>query len=132
VLDGELRPGRDAQQAIQKAGTPVSSPVKIVALIDTGASISVIQQGLAQQLAVHPVGIQHITTPSSQAVPCHQYALQLTLQATGGIKGTVAFDALFTEAPLLGQNIQCLLGRDFLAHGVFMYTGPTNSFVLSF
>ena len=43
----------------------------------------------------------------------------------------VHFDAVFTEAPLKGQNIQCLLGRDFLAHAVLTYVGPTNSFVIS-
>jgi hypothetical protein len=36
------------------------------------------------------------------------------------------------EAPLQGQHIQCLIGRDVLAHGVLVYIGYTNSFTLSF
>ena len=36
------------------------------------------------------------------------------------------------EAPLQGQNIQCLIGRDVLAHGVLVYIGYQNLFSLSF
>ena len=36
------------------------------------------------------------------------------------------------EAPLEGQAIQCLIGRDVLSHGVFVYTGYINQFTLSF
>ena len=36
------------------------------------------------------------------------------------------------EAPLQGQHIQCLIGRDVLADGVFFYIGSSNLFSLSF
>jgi len=39
---------------------------------------------------------------------------------------------IVTEAPLQGQNIQCLLGRDLLAYGLLVYNGPTNTFTLAF
>jgi len=116
---------------MEKVGGSVPTPITVSALIDTGASLSVIQQGLPKQLGLHPVGVQYINTASSENIACSQYALQLILQATGGIQIPVSFAALFTEAPLKGQNIHCLLGRDFLAHCVLVYTGPTNSFVLS-
>jgi hypothetical protein len=31
-----------------------------------------------------------------------------------------------------GQNIQCLIGRDILQHGVLIYIGYSNQFTLSF
>jgi hypothetical protein len=37
-----------------------------------------------------------------------------------------------TEAPLQGQHIQCLIGRDVLKNAVLIYTGHDNSFTLSF
>jgi hypothetical protein len=44
----------------------------------------------------------------------------------------VVFDAKVIEAPLQGQHIQCLIGRDVLAHGVLIYIGYANQFSLSF
>ena len=36
------------------------------------------------------------------------------------------------EVPLQGRHIQCLIGRDVLARGVFIYIGYGNFFSLSF
>jgi hypothetical protein len=80
---------------------------------------------------LYPVGRQLITTPSSQNFPCDQYHLHLEFFPTAGLLVPVTFDASFIEVPLKGQNIQCLLGRDFLANAVLTYVGPTNTFVLS-
>ena len=131
IIDGHIGPTPMAIQEMQKAGTPVPAPIPISAMIDTGASSSVIQTGLSQRVGVCPVGLQLINTPSSENVPCLQYLLRLMFLPTGGLLMPVHFDAVFTEAPLKGQNIQCLLGRDFLAHAVLTYVGPTNSFVIS-
>jgi len=35
------------------------------------------------------------------------------------------------EAPLESQHISCLIGRDVLARGVFIYLGSGNAFTLS-
>jgi len=131
IIDVQIGPNPMAIQAMQKAGSPVPVPISVSAMIDTGASNSIIQYGLPQQLGVFPVSSQLINTPSSENVPCMQYLLRLMFFPTGGLLMPVNFDSVFTEAPLKGQNIQCLLGRDFLAHAVLTYIGPTNSFVLS-
>lgn len=36
------------------------------------------------------------------------------------------------EAPLQGQNIQALIGRDDLKHGVFIYQGPQQPIHVEF
>jgi hypothetical protein len=131
VIDVQIGPGVRAIQEMQRAGVAVPLPLRISALIDTGASQSVIRSGLPQSLGLFPVGTQLINTPSSHNFSCDRYFLRLMSFPTAGIMVPVTFDALFTEAPLKGQNIQCLLGRDFLARAVFTYIGPTNSFVLS-
>jgi hypothetical protein len=131
IIEVEISPSASAMQAMQTAGIAAPSPIKISALIDTGASQSVIQCGLPQKLALFPVGTQLVNTPSSHNFPCDQYLLRLMFFPTAGLMVPVTFDAVFTEAPLKGQKIQCLLGRDFLANAVFTYIGPTNTFVLS-
>lgn len=97
-----------------------------MALIDTGATGTVIQSGIARQLGLNPVGIALINTPSSTNVQCYQY------QVTMLFPNNVQVAATAIEAPLQGQHIQCLIGRDVLAHGVLVYIGYTNSFTLSF
>jgi predicted aspartyl protease len=116
---------RAAQAALQKDKKPVPVPVTASALIDTGASGSVVQQGLLGPLGLHPVGQTAVSTPTSQGVSCALYAVQLTIP-NGYLDITVI------EAPLQGQNIEVLIGRDVLKHGVFFYNGHSSQFTLSF
>lgn len=95
-------------------------------MIDTGASGSVIRQGLATQLGLNPIGLTYINTPSSTNVGCYEYAVRLIFP------NNVVVETPVLEAPLQGQNIQCLIGRDVLAHGVLVYIGYGNLFSLSF
>lgn len=95
-------------------------------MIDTGATSSVIRQGLATQLGLNPIGVTYINTPSSTNVPCYEYVVRLLFP------NNVVAETTVLEAPLLGQHIQCLVGRELLAHGVFVYVGYVNLFSLSF
>lgn len=125
-MDLRIAVGAAAEQALRQAGTPVPQPVAALAMIDTGASGSVIRQGLAAQLGLQPVGVINVSTPSSTNVPCNQYVVRFLLP------NNVIFETTAIEAPLQGQNIQCLIGRDVLAHAVLVYVGYTNTFTLSF
>lgn len=131
ILNVQIAPSKAASQAMDKAGVAVPAAMTISAMIDTGATSSVVKTGLAQQLNAQPVGLQHINTPSSQGVPCYEFFLQLILQPTGGLLASVELEARFIEAPLHGQNIHVLLGRDVLSLGIFIYNGANNSFTLS-
>lgn len=104
----------------------MSSPVSIRALIDTGASACVIQEGLAAGLGLTQIGTVSINTPSSTGIQCAQYVARLLMS------NSVTVETVVIEAPLQGQNIQCLIGRDLLKHGVLVYIGYANLFSLSF
>ena len=95
-------------------------------MIDTGATVSVVQQGLPAQLGLEPVGVTYINTASSTNVACHEYVVVLIFP------NNVVAETTILEAPLEGQHIQCLIGRDVLAHGVLVYVGSSNFFSLSF
>ena len=118
--------GTPVEEILKKGGVKLPEPVAAKGMIDTGATGSVIQPAIAQQLGLHPVGVVHISTPSSENVPCPQYVVRLIFP------NNVIVEALAIEAPLRGQHIQCLIGRDVLAHDVFVYTGYINQFTLSF
>lgn len=104
----------------------IPSPVPVIAMIDTGASVSVVRQGLPGQLGLKPVGLTYISTPSSTNVARYRFLVRFAFP------NNVFVEVPVVEAPLQGQNIQCLIGRDILAHGVLIYIGYSNLFSLSF
>jgi len=95
-------------------------------MIDTGASSSMIEPGLASRLGLNPVGVQQVVTPTTTApVSLPTYAARITL-ATGPV-----FETTVMEAPLVGQAINGLIGRDVLAQCVLIYIGYANQFTLA-
>lgn len=115
-----------AQTALQTQNAPVPPPVQATVMVDTGASGSVIAPGLAQQLGLQPVGVQQVSTPSTtKPVAMPVFAVRITLP-----NGPV-FETTVVEAPLGGQAIQGLIGRDVLAQAVLIYIGYANQFTLA-
>lgn len=126
VVELRVAVGSAVEAALKRTQSPVPAPVTVVAMIDTGATKSVIRQGLASQLGLQPIGVVAISTPSSANFPCNEYSVRFLFPNNVGAEGTAI------EAPLHGQHIQCLIGRDILAHAVLLYIGYTNLFSLSF
>ena len=126
VIEIMLTPSVPFMQAM--GINPIATKViKVAAMIDTGATGTVISQGFAAMLGIQPIGTTSINTPSSINVNCYQFDMQLIFPNNINIPSIVV-----TEAPLQGQHIQCLIGRDILQHSVLVYVGYDNSFTLSF
>ena len=126
VLEVRLAVSEPLEEWLRERGQDIPPPVALTGMVDTGASGCVVQQGLPTQLGLQPVGTTLINTPSSTNVLCSVYAVRLVLAG-----GQVVVNGTVIEAPLQGQNIQCLVGRDILAHGVLIYIGYANQFTLS-
>ncbi len=113
--------------ALQGTGTAIPPRLPAKALLDTGASNSVVQQGLPTTLGLNPVGIQLVNTATHQAVPCPEYALSMVFP--NGETG----DFTVTESSSLAvQGLDCLIGRDVLQYAILIYTGPRDQFTLCF
>lgn len=126
VVEMQITISNAVEQQLREEGQTIPPPITVAAMIDTGATGTAIKEGLATQLGLHPVGIQHINTPASENVPCNEYLIRLRFP------NNVIAEATAIEAPLQGQHIQCLIGRNLLAHAVFVYIGYNNQFTLSF
>ncbi len=126
VVEVVITPSVQFLQTLKVSPSDVKA-IKVLAMIDTGATGTVIQTGIANQLGINPVGTTYINTPSTSNVLCNQFDVQIVFPNNVNIMSIVV-----TEAQLQGQHIQCLIGRDVLQHGVFIYTGYDNSFTLSF
>lgn len=84
-----------------------------------------------QQLHLVPHGVVNIYT-AGQPTRANVYDIYLDMVPT--FRGApVAFDPIrVAEAPLIGQeNIDCLIGRDILSRGLFLYIGYANTFSFS-
>ena len=128
IVEIQLWVSRSLQEVLRKKGQSIPDPVKVTAMIDTGASGTVVNPSVIQALGIQPVGVTAIKTPSTTApVLCHQYELAVLFPNNVVIDSCIA-----VEAPLQGQHIKCLIGRNILAHGVLIYTGYTNYFHIEF
>ncbi|GAH59513.1 unnamed protein product [marine sediment metagenome] len=126
VVEIKLAVGTIIEDVFQKNSQNIPTPIQAAAMIDTGATGTVVREDIVKQLDLHPVGTTLINTPSSTNVQCYEYLVRLLFP------NNVVVETVVIAAPLQGQHIQCLIGRDVLKHGVFIYTGYINTFTLSF
>jgi predicted aspartyl protease len=106
-------------------GTP-AAPVVGAALLDTGATGTCIDDGIATSLGLRQVGTVTISTPDGTS-PHPQYLVEVEL---AGVPGTALWTV--TGAALAAQRLVALIGTDVMQNGVFAYNGKTGAFSLSF
>ncbi len=126
VVEARIAIGSFLEARLKQNNQSIPAAVSVRAMIDTGATGTVIRDDIPPQLGLQPVGVSFINTPSSTNVKCYEYLIRLVFP------NNVVVEASVIAAPLLGQQIQCLIGRDILAHGVLVYIGYTHTFSLSF
>lgn len=127
VTEIQLLITRELESQLRESEEKVPDPVKMNAMIDTGATGTVIREGFTDKLNLNPVGISYINTPSTENFKCYNYNVRLLFPNRTSIDGITVI-----QAPLKGQHIDCLIGRDILSNAVFVYIGYTNQFTLSF
>ena len=126
IVETRIAIGSFLENLHKQNNQPIPAAVSARAMIDTGASGTVIKDEIPPMLGLQPVGATFINTPSSTNVQCFQYLVRLVFP------NNVIVECPVIAAPLQGQQIQCLIGRDILAHGVLVYIGYTHTFSLSF
>ena len=111
--------------------TKPPGPFQYRAILDTGASITSVSPKVIQQLQFM---VSRDIVPMLTAGKPHLsnvYDVYIDFMKAFGGK-VVFFDPVrVMEAPLVGQNIDCLIGRDILSRGILTYAGDTFSFSVS-
>lgn len=115
-------------QVMAKKGLPIPSPVKAMAMIDTGASSTIVTPSVIRALGLSPVGLGELVSPLA-TVPATAPQYNIGIGFPGGM---VVGSAIAVEAPIPAQAIQVLIGRDILSRGVLTYIGYLDQFTLSF
>jgi len=132
AIDIKVMQTNQRVQALKKAGQKFSSPMVVLGLIDTGASLSVLDPRIIASLGLAPRGIVSIHTPTTGAA----YQKRMSYDALF-IAGEETGDPLsrtieIVECELASQGFFALIGRNFLAACQFIYDGPRNSFALQY
>ncbi len=121
-----ITPSLKTQMILKQQGQQIPS-IKVLALIDTGASGTAVSDKVVQHLHLVARGVTNISTPSTASHPVNVYDASLSLP------NHVRIDNIpVIGANLSAQNIDCLIGRDILKHAVLIYNGYTQTFTLSF
>ncbi len=99
---------------------------KALGLIDTGASMTCVDNAIAQVLSLIARDIVKVGTPNGV---CDQglYDASLRLPFPGSADSS-PFDIQVLGANLSGQEYQVLIGRDILSHGTLIYNGWDNNY----
>jgi hypothetical protein len=128
LLPVDILPSSALLNALESRQQKTPSPISCTALIDTGTTRTIIREGIAADLDLHPVGRVKARTASSsvEGDPRSIYSIQLVLP-----NGLTADLTQAVEMPLREPGIDVLIGRDILRHAVFVYIGTENQFTLS-
>jgi hypothetical protein len=133
VIPVEVSMPKPLEEFCTKKGIPIPAPQAGYALIDTGASISAIDESILQRLSLLPID----SIPSVTAAGNARSFIYPT---------NVSFPALGVKDYRLSRVIGCnlkwktkddkeiimLLGRDILQFMLFIYNGPLSNITIAF
>lgn len=115
-----------AQQVVQQ-GTVLPSPVSGLALIDTGASTTCIDDETAQQIGAPVIDIVRMHSASHAGTEANIYPIHCEILGVN-----IHVDAgRCMGAALKSQGLIMLIGRDVLTNCTLFYNGLVGEFTLS-
>lgn len=103
------------------------TPIAGMALIDTGASVTCVDESLAQQLQLPAIDVVQMMSASHAATQQNVYPVEIEIVGAA-IRISVPRAIGASLAP---QGIIALIGRDFLQHCTLFYNGVTGAITLS-
>ena|ERR1700733_4083619 len=120
VFEAEIAIPFALQQTLIASNKPVNPPVRGRALIDTGATLSAVDDSVMTKLGVPPVGLIQLGTAGGQQM-ANLYPAKFTLFVAGG---SFSFESpRATGVQMTGQPYIALIGRDVLANVTLIYNG---------
>jgi len=111
--------GQEEERVRRERGIPVPEPLELVALVDTGASLSVLPSGTFGRLGILPAGTATIQVADGERRERPSSPGRLHFRGQGG---EVAVPTHAVEAPHPGRY-GATIGRDALVLGRLSYDG---------
>lgn len=113
---------------LQQTQQPLPVPHVGLVLIDTGASISAVDEQVLQGLGLSPTGVIQVVTPSGSAQQ-PQYDCEISFPGTP--IPTLPFNSV-AGSQLSGLGYSALLGPDVLRYFQLVYNGFEGMWTLAF
>lgn len=114
----------NAEKGLLAEGKPVPTPISGMALIDTGAMRTCIDDATAQKLGLPVIGVGRMSSATHANEPCNIYPVKFVIQSIGAV------NLPNTMGAKLGGHIVALIGRDLLASCVLVYNGVSGQVTL--
>ena len=114
--------------ALQRAQLAIPTPHVGLALIDTGASITAVDQAVLRGLGLNPTGVTQVVTPGGQ-VQQPMYACDISFPGTP--IPTLPFNVVIGSS-LAPLGYSGLIGRDVLRFFQLVYNGAEGFWTLAF
>lgn len=129
ALQVEIAVPAELAAALQAAELPIPAPSVGLALIDTGASITSVDERVLQSLGLSPTGTVPVATPSATRVQQPVYACVLSFP--GAPLPPIPFNEV-VGSQLSGLGFSALIGRDILRFCQLVYNGPEGFWTIAF
>ncbi len=119
------------QQYLLGEGSEVPEPVKVTAIVDTGASHTCVDPSVTQKLAIPQRGKTRVSSATTGVTPAlrDEYDVSLKILGDGCDFFFEAVRAI--EMDLKEHGFLALIGHDVLKHCLFVYDGEMDLFSLS-
>lgn len=125
VLQVSVTIEQNSGRGLIARGKTLPAPKSGIALIDTGASNTCIDEQAAQDLGLPVIDVANMQSATHEKHPCNIYPVQI-------ITPIVTLNApRAMGAALASQGLLVLIGRDVLQNCALFYNGPTGQFTLS-
>jgi hypothetical protein len=133
VVGAVVGTNRPDTLALLQAGKPVPTPVRVRALLDSGADATAVAPPVLHQLGLTPVRSAGTQTAGG-SVAVGLYRISLTVHGPGGTAGPMLVqpNLLATELAVPLSNIDALIGLDVLGQCLLVVDGPGQRFTLAF
>jgi hypothetical protein len=129
-----LLPSGPRVQALQTAGQPLPSTTVRQGLIDTGATVTIIDPSVRKALGLVPYRIRPLSVPGTAVlVNAFWYKLDLLIVGPQPPSAHLHVPTLsVVETPISHSGADILVGCDVLSHCFFGYSGTAGDFILAF
>ena len=124
--------------AFNAAGQPIPAPVTGLALIDTGATFTGLDNKVAATLGLNPVNIVNVGTADGMA-QANVYTVRLEFPTLGNnvdpwqtVGADLTGQSIQTDPGTPPQDIIVLIGRDYLQHCLMIWNGPNGSWTIAY
>jgi hypothetical protein len=133
-VDLVLFPAQPRRTALQTAaGLSLPPPQALAGMLDTGATITVIDPQVRQALNLVPFRIQSVSVPSAPApVNVLTYKIDLAIVDSAGQFWLLYPMLSVLETPLIHTGVPVLVGCDVLSKCLFSHNGSGSTFTLAY